>query len=75
MLSQKNYTFPELKIIFIDFAYHPLTKFINNFCIIFHSLILILHLLFVYKNFSAALVLRYGCFIALKAYVSCLKLC
>lgn len=70
VLSLHNlYPFQELKTIFIDFAYHPVTKIINNFCIVFHSLSLILEFIFIYENFSVELLLRYGCFIAVLLFV------
>lgn len=67
----KKIPFPELKILFIDFAYHPITKFINDLCIVFHSLVLLLQLYFVHENFSVPLILRYGCSMVLTLYVSC----
>jgi hypothetical protein len=61
-----------LKRIYIDFAYHKITKQYNIICLVFHVFILLLQICFIIENFTFDLIARYGCLILLLVYVSIL---
>jgi hypothetical protein len=67
-----SYPYGILNTIYIDFAYHKITKHYNIICLMFHVFILLLQICFIIENFTFDLIARYGCFILLTVTVSML---